>query len=150
MPFVIKIRNNTIMKQMRWKNHLFQLLVTRKSGVHSHTSHKHRLGYLNIISAAAARKSERDFMLHFKLHAFIFICFPTYGSARNSSASATARCLVAFCSEVWFEYVHNVFPPLSIIFDVHFQAVYEIFIARARNASTPVKNDISIERKAIS
>lgn len=30
MLIVAEIKNNMIMKQMRWKNHLFQLFVTRK------------------------------------------------------------------------------------------------------------------------
>lgn len=37
-------------------------------------------------SNSSARKTVN--VLHFKLHTFIFICFPTYRSAPNSSASA--------------------------------------------------------------
>lgn len=112
----IKIKNNMIMKQMRWKNHLFQLFVTRKErNMKTQATATTRISKHNF--PAAWKEWKRFFMLHFKLHTFIFICFPTYRSAPYSSGSLLSFLLFSF--KVFSILMCSHFFLFSIIFDIH-------------------------------
>ena len=108
MLIVIKIRNNMIMEANEMKKSFISIICnTKKSEYVVDTASEH--GFL-------LPRWKKFFMLHFKLHTFIFICFPTYGDLLK------ARQLQLFFFKV--NCVWNIF---TVFFDYFWHTISKLF-----------------------